>query len=277
MEKKKIGCTIPKKLFLYLFVLFTAPLFLGCLTVTPYDVGFTGIPQSFDGFRIAVITDLHSHRFGKNQTKLVEHILKQAPDIVVLVGDIIDKSDRNITNVRALLAGISGKFPVYATAGNHELENPAQFNKLLNAYSEYGVIFLDGQTVLLEREDHLIALSSLKIVLKYGRIWIENDSEPLYKEEFNILLHHFGNEFDIISDEYDLVISGHVHGGIIRIFNRGLIGYNEKVVFFPKYSKGVYRKESGSVMVLSAGLGNTTIPRINNPREIVIVTLEVME
>ena len=278
MEKKKAGCIIPKRLSLGLLVLFAAPWLFGCLSVTPYNVGFSGLPESFDGFKIAVISDLHSHRFGKNQSKLLERIAEQAPDIVVLIGDIINKEDKDIKNIREFLAGICGVFPVYAIAGNHELENPAQFNRLLSAYREYGVVFLNGQTELLEREEHLIAISSQKITPGSGKIhWTEIDAEPLYKDEFNILLHHFGNEFDMISDEYDLVISGHVHGGIIRIFNKGLIGYDEKVLFFPKYSKGVYRKESGSVMVLSAGLGDASIPRINNPREIVIVTLEVVE
>ena len=268
----------PKIFPLTAFILLISPLISGCLTVTPYEVDFTRLPKNFDNFKIAVITDLHSHRFGKNQIKLIESVLEQKPDIVVLVGDIIDKHDRNIRDVRAFLDGICGKFPVYATAGNHEFENTVQFAELVKTYHEYGVIYLDGQTVLLERGDNLIAISSQKLTLRRGRTaWINNDTRPIYKNEFNIFLHHFGNEFDRISDEYDLVISGHLHGGIIRLFNRGLIGYNRRQVFFPTYSKGVYRKESGSVMVLSAGLGDTSIPRINNPREIVIITLKVPE
>ena len=262
-----------KILFLPLLVLCIAPWLFSCLSVTSYDVGFSGLPENFDGFKIAVITDFHNDRFGKNQTKLIKPVLEQNPDMVVLVGDTLDKGDRDIKNVRTFLAGIQGISPVYATAGNHEFENPALFTELLNAYREYGVVFLDGQTVLLEREDQQIAISSQKLVPGPRKAyWINNDTKPLNKNSFNIFLHHFGNEFDMISDEYDLVISGHIHGGIIRIFKTGLFGQGKKLIF-PKYSKGVYRKESGSVMVLSGGLGSTVFPRINNRREIVIITL----
>lgn len=259
-----------------MFLLLLAPWFYGCLTATPYTLGFNKLPDSFDGFKIAVIADLHSHRFGKGQKKLMDRIIEQRPDIVVLAGDIIDKGDKNILNVRELLDGISGVFPVYAIAGNHEMENSAQFSELLKAYSEFGVVFLDGQTVYLKRGDHQIALSGQKSV--YGdRYWAGQSDRPPGMNDFTILLYHFGNEFDKVPDWYDLVISGHVHGGIIRIFNRGMVGYNDKQKrsFFPKYSKGVYRKESGSIMVLSAGLGDTIMPRINNRREIVVITLRV--
>ena len=269
-----MGYITPKNLSLLLLSLLNVPWLLSCLSVTPYNVDSPRLPESFNGFKIAVIADLHSHSFGKNESKLIESVMEQNPDMVVLAGDIINKRDRNTANVRSLLAGICGTFPVYAVAGNHEFENPSRFAELLNVYREYGVIFLDGQTVLFKRGEHLIAISSQKLVPRYGRnnYWINNNTAPLYKDEFNIFLHHFGNEFDAISDEYDLVISGHVHGGVIRIFKTGLFGHGKKRIF-PKYSKGVYRKESGSVMVLSAGLGNTIIPRINNPRELVIITL----
>ena len=276
MGKKKTGKNIHRKISLCLLVLFIFPFFSSCLTVTPYNAGFDKLPDSFDEFKIAVIADLHSYHFGKNQKRMIDRIMEQNPDMVVLVGDIIDKHDRNIAKVRELLEGIYRIYPVYAVAGNHELINKSQFPELLDAYREYGVVFLDGQTVLLEKEDNRIAVSTAKLVP--GKIYgMAHDSKPLYKDEFNIFLYHFGNEFDSISDEYDLVISGHVHGGVIRIFKKGLLGYNRGPIFFPKYTKGIYRKESGSVMVLSAGLGNTVFPRINNPREIVMITLKIIE
>ena len=262
---------------LCLLVLFLIPWFFNPLIVTSYYPEFEKLPINFDGFKIAVIADLHSHRFGKKQEKLIELILKQNPDIVVLAGDVINRRDRNMTNVNDFLAGISGKFPVYAIPGNHDYFYPKKFEKLFNLYNEYGVICIDGDTELMERGDQLIVISSPKMKRpKRGDIYsIDKSPTPVYNHEFNILLHHFGNEFDIISDEYDLVLSGHVHGGLVRIFNKGLFNTMKRSPFFPKYSKGIYRKESGSIMVLSAGLGNAIIPRFNNPREIVMVTLKV--
>jgi len=250
------------------------PLFYGCLSVSSYNVNSLKIPPSFNEFRIVLVADLHSRNFGKNQDLLIERIVQQNPDIVVLAGDIISSKDRNVTNVRALLQGISGLCPVYAAAGNHEFDNPVLFPELIDVYREYGVVFLDGNTVEIKKADQVIALSSTKLYPKTkGVYWLADETTPLYKNEFNILLHHFGNEFNIISEEYDLVLAGHVHGGIIRIFGVGLLG-NRNSPFFPKYTKGLYQKQSGSIMVLSAGLGNAGIPRINNPREIAVIVLK---
>ena len=268
---------ITPKLPLQLLAVIAAACLPGCLSVTPYSVGFSGLPGNFNGFKIAVIADLHSYHFGKKMDAFADQILEQAPDIAILAGDIINKGEKNISNVRAFLGAIHGICPIYATAGNHELENPFLFAELLKAYDEYGVIFLDGQTVLLERGEHRIAISSQKLVPKPRKSnWINSETKPLNSGAFNVFIHHFGNEFDMISDDYDLVISGHVHGGIIRVFNRGVIG-NKTFQLFPRYSKGVYRKDSGSVMVLSAGMGNTVVPRINNPRELVIITLTLTD
>lgn len=237
------------------------------------------IPENFNGFKIAVIADLHNHRFGNNQERLIKQLLEQNPDIVVLAGDVIDKRDKDLTNVKIFLAGISGLFPIYSIPGNHDYMHPVIFDKLFDLYQKYGVTFMDGNTELIERGNQSIAISSAE--LKHpepGDLYsIDKSPTPVYKDKFNILLHHFGNEFDIISDEYDLILSGHVHGGVVRIFNTAVFSGIKRRPFFPKYSKGVYRKESGSVMVLSAGLGNTLIPRFNNPREIVIVTLKTRE
>lgn len=262
---------------LCLLVLLLAPWFYNPLTVTSYYLDFDKLPANFDGYKIAVIADLHNLGFGKNQKKLIELIFEQNPDIIVLAGDIIDKRSSDMTNVEDLLKGISDKFPIYAIPGNHDYYRSSRFDKLSGLYREYGVIFMDGDTVPVERDGQLVVLSSAE--LKHwvrGDIYsIDKSPTPVYKNEFNILLHHFGNEFDIISDDYDLVLSGHVHGGVIRLFSRGLFNTMRKKPFFPKYSKGVYRKESGSIMVLSAGLGDSIVPRFNNHREIVMVNLKV--
>jgi predicted MPP superfamily phosphohydrolase len=251
------------KFFLCLFILSIT--FFSCSTikVSSYTVDFLKPPPpSFDNFKIILIADLHNHSFGKNQYKLIERIIEQRPDIVVFAGDMIKRNGSDITNIIDLLKGISGMFPIYAVAGNHEHENPAMFEKLINAYSEYGVMFLHGQSILIERGEHFIIINS--------------DITPFYKNEFNILLYHYGNEFDLISDEYDLVLSGHIHGGVVRIFGKGVFGNAKGSRLFPKYTKGIYNKDSGSVMVLTSGLGDTVFPRINNRREIVLVIIKVI-
>jgi len=269
-------CITPKTVILFLCLLLILPWFYNPLVVTSYSLSFASLPSNFDGFKIAVIADLHNHRFGKNQEELIDKILEQEPDIVILAGDVLDKHSRDMTNVKNFLEGISEEFTIIAIPGNHDYLRPSVFDDLYDLYCENEVIFLDGETELIEKEGEFIVFSSAELKpQKKGSLYsIEKSPEPEYKNEFNILLHHFGNEFDIISDEYKLVISGHVHGGIVRLFGKGLINASKRQPLFPKYSKGVYRKESGSVMVLSAGLGDALIPRFNNPREIVMITLK---
>jgi len=278
-KKQKKGTFALILTILCLLVFIILPKFHNPLIVTSYSLDFSKLPSNFDGFKIVLIADLHSHLFGSDQEKLIERILEQKPDLVVLAGDIVDKRDNEMTNVEALLSGITGMFQIYSIPGNHDYNTAKQFDKLLALYHKYGVIFLDGRTSIIEREDQLIAFSSPE--LKHftpGDIYsIDESPTPVYKNEFNILMHHYGNEFDIISDEYDLVLSGHVHGGLIRLFGKGLINASVKKSFFPKYSKGLYRKESGGVMVLSAGLGDAILPRFNNPREIVAITLNIFD
>ena len=279
MKKRVIFSFIFIPLILFIPALFIIPKFHDPLTVTSYTLDFKKLPSKFDGFKILVLADLHGHLFGEKQEELINVILGEAPDIIVCPGDLMDKNNSDMTSIRLLLEGISGKFPIYMVPGNHDYVTTKRFDELLQLIRhEHGVVFSDGRTMRVRREDQMIVLTSLKL-LEYkpeNPYSIDVCPPPVYKDEFNILMHHFGNEFDILSDEYDLVLAGHVHGGLFRLFGKGLVNASTKNPFFPKYSKGVYRKKSGSVMVLSAGLGDTFLPRFNNPREIVVITLRVL-
>lgn len=272
-QGRKLFKVIPTVLFLCAFILFCIAGLYSGLTVTSYALDYEALPEAFEGYTVIGIADLHGHRFGEGQEKLISAIKAQHPDLIVLLGDIIDKRDSNTENVRELLQGIAGLSPIYAVAGNHEFENPVIFQELLQLYREYGVIYLDDEAAWIEKDSQYIVICGGKISNDdQGNFWIDNNARPEAEESFNILLHHFGNKFNQISDQYNLVLSGHIHGGVVRLFGRGLLGND--ISFLPKYDRGVFRKESGSVMALSAGLGDSGLPRFFNRREIVRITLE---
>lgn len=92
------------------------------------------------------------------------------------------------------------------------------------------------------------------------------------KDKFNILLSHDHDAADILEDkDFDLILSGHVHGGIIRLFDVGILDPARKL--FPKYDKGLYKVKNTQLYV-STGLGNSKFMRINNPPEINLITLK---
>ena len=172
--------------------------------------------------------------------------------------------------------------PIYYVTGNHEA-NITQYDDLKERLEAVGVIVLEDEGVLLEREGKqlsLIGLSDPDFTIK-GDLFGEVPAMVATKlkgmeiqETYTILLSHRPELFETyVYCGIDLVLSGHAHGGQFRLpFVGGLIAPNQG--FFPKYDAGVY-KEGNTDMVVSRGIGNSIIPiRFNNRPEIVLVTLE---
>ena len=242
------------------------------LQVTHYTYADSNLPVEFDGYKIVVISDLHCTSFGKKNTTLVSQIQKLEPDIVVLTGDIIDTVHSDYSALDNLLAGICPTFPVYAITGNHEFLSWTVQYLVKEISDKYGVIDLDNNTTTLYRGEASISLTGVagdKDIQKSADL-----PEPTDESPFRILLYHYANRFDAVSEYgFNLVLSGHAHGGIIRLpFIGGILGNDE--VLFPKYTAGIYHK-NGSTMIVSRGLGNSnSIPRFYNRPELVCVTLK---
>lgn len=269
MKKKKnktliytlLGSLI--SIFLFLFVGF-----YNKLETTNYKYLNSKLPKEFDGFRILLISDLHCAIFGQNQEELISAIEKSNPDIIALTGDILDAYHTDLNGIEPFLAGIQAIAPAYAISGNHELAVPALHKQLLALYQTYGIVDLDDQTTTIEHNGASIQLHGLK--------WFWDISQTLPvadTSKFSILLYHGTNNFDIIKKyNYDLVLAGHTHGGIVRIpFIGGVFGNSGE--FFPKYDSGVF-SEKTSTMISSRGLGDTPpVPRFLNRPELVSITL----
>lgn len=254
-------------------VIFIAAGLYSALETTGYTVESKRLPPEFDGFRIVLLSDFHLQSFGDREKELIDAIWEAEPDMIALAGDIIDRGKGSMDSVRELLEGIYGRVPVYGSVGNHELENADRFRELRELYSLHGVVFLDNSSAEIRRDAASIRISAPKTVQKTpGSYWIDFSQPGAGAGSYNILLNHYGDKFDDAAPYgYDLVLSGHVHGGIVRTpFTRGIFGND---CLFPKYDAGMYICGQ-SAMILSRGLGDAGIPRLYNRRELVVITLK---
>lgn len=267
-----------KKIALTLITILVLFILLGlnpCIEVTNYTYQSSEIPAAFDNYKICQISDLHCKSFGKNNETLLKKIQAFSPDIVVFTGDIVDENHTDLSSVEALLRGLSKlNIPGFYVTGNHELETDAskQYEALLSYMAAYGVTNLDDCSITLTKEEESISLTGCKWYSKY----LINFLSPTTPEGFHILLYHGADFFDLISDyNYDLVLAGHVHGGILRspFGNIGLLGNSGE--FFPKYTAGIYQNPyQTSTMIVSRGLGDSILPRFYNRPELVCITLK---
>jgi len=218
------------------------------------------------------VSDLHNKEFGKNQSRLLRIVSKQAPDIIIVTGDLIDSNHPNIDKAMEFIEGAVKIAPVYYITGNHELWFK-QYEALKGRIETAGAVILDNEICDITNEHG----ETIKIIgLDDGSIY-SNKLEELMKDigysDFSILLSHQPEAFEYYCEsEVDLVFSGHAHGGQIRLpFVGGLVAPNQG--FFPKYTSGLYLKDL-TTMVVSRGLGNSIIPiRLFNRPEVVTVKL----
>ncbi len=276
---KRIKLNRLQKLLIFAAILFIYIAFglYAELTTTDYNISSNKLPKSFDGFKIANISDLHSLYFGENQEELINAIKEYDPDIIVLTGDIIDENNFDLNCVEHLISGITKIAPVYSVSGNHEHSNYKDHMRLQKLYSNYGVNILDNEEISIRKDNEEIRLYGLTYFGSYTDKTLEHmltDRLPkANKDYYSILLNHRSDIFDEISPYgYDLVIAGHTHGGIIRLPFVGGVLSNDRS-FFPEYDGGQFTKDD-SILISSRGLGESnSIPRFYNRRELVFITL----
>ena len=238
------------------------------------------IPQSFEGFRIAQVSDLHNAELGKDNNKLIEKLNECEPDIIVLTGDLIDSNHTNLEVALSFARQAVKIAPCYFVTGNHEAWVGSQYEELKTSLENAGVTVLQDEAIELNYGDECIQLIGLNdpdfserdsflsesiLETKLSQVNISNG--------FTILLSHRPEHFNVYQNKnIDLVLSGHAHGGQFRLpFLGGVIAPNQGL--FPKYDAGIYT-ENGTTMIVSRGIGNSIIPvRINNRPEIIIIEL----
>lgn len=261
-KKKKII-----KFIICLLIIVIAIGFINPLTTTSYNVSSKKIGTDLDGFTIVQVSDFHCKSFGKEESKLIDEINNCKPDVIFLTGDMID-GDHPVDNVEYLLKGICDTCPIYQVTGNHEKDNPAYMAELSKLYKQYGVININDKTTTLSVGDSKIFIGGIDYNA-FPDYW---DTLKPPSDVFSILLYHNASAFDDISKlGYDLVLSGHAHGGIIRLpLVGGIISTDLKLG--ARYEKGIYEKNN-STLIANTGLGAAPLPRFYNRREIVKITL----
>lgn len=248
--------------------------------VTHYTIKNGRLPEAFQGFKIAMVSDFHNAGFANDNSRLIEMIKKEDPDIIAITGDLVDSSRTDIDTSVRFVSRLSEIAPCYYITGNHESWIGDKLKELEEKLIAVNVIILHNEHVLLERDSERIQLAGIDDPDFIDRdTFVQESIEKMQIEEtglsegYTILLSHRPETFKAYVDEkIDLVLAGHAHGGQFRLpFVGGLIAPNQG--FFPKYDAGVYRQDS-TVMIVSRGIGNSIIPvRIGNRPEIVIVEL----
>jgi predicted MPP superfamily phosphohydrolase len=233
--------------------------------------------------RIALITDLHSCRYGEGQRNLIRAIDDQKPDIIVYVGDIFDDGLPN-DNTITLLSALRGRYPAYYVIGNHEYWS-LEFAEMCDIMRENGVTVLEGEWETIELRGQKLNICGVddpdvdrfdKTTVRFAK-QLEYVKAASENGEYTILLSHRPELADeYAGDAFDLVLAGHAHGGQWRIpgLVNGLFAPNQGK--FPKYAGGRYEiDDTGTVMIVSRGLARETtrIPRVFNRPELVIVDL----
>lgn len=246
--------------------------------VTYFDPTFTDLPEAFDGCRIAVLSDLHGAEFGENNCDLFAAVSSEDPDYIVYLGDLEDRyrgSEAGYAeSIAALLTSIA---PTYYVTGNHEwaIGNVPALKERL---SKNGVTVLSNQFLPLSQGEDTIILAGIDDPNGFAdQKPPETVAAEVYAQHgdpFWILMAHRNDRFE---SQYsllgaDLVLSGHGHGGIIRLpFTDGLLSTDR--TFFPSYTAGLYEK-NGSALFVTRGLGNSGPSlRLFNRPEVAILTL----
>ena len=245
------------------------------LEISRYEVKSQKLPESFDGFKIVQLSDLHGAEFGEDGMGLVEKVKELEPDIIALTGDFVtDEGD--LAAVEKLAARLVKLCPVYFISGNHEFGSGLAV-KVRNILERAGVKYLSNEYLTINRGEDGILLGGVEDPLAYADMLSPdelaqkmNDAAP---DAFKILLGHrnyWMTEYPELP--VDLIFCGHAHGGLIRIPGvGGLIGTDRRL--FPDFDAGEYNN-GRYTLIVSRGLGySVPIPRVFNRPEIVCVEL----
>lgn len=247
------------------------------LQVESFSFSSPRLPDDFDGYRLAVLSDLHGASFGKDNRRLLRAVTAQKPDAIAAAGDLVDRF-RGVDweELKTLADGLSAIAPVYYVTGNHEWAtgDAAKIKALLTAA---GWTVLSNESAAVRRGGGELVLAGIDDPNGYAD---QKTPEALAREvralqePFWVLLAHRNDRF---AGQYaalgaDLVLSGHGHGGVIRLPGTdGLLGTGHDL--FPSWTSGLYT-QGASTLFVSRGLGNVgrTVRLFNRP-QVALLTL----
>ncbi len=250
------------------------------LETTHYVIESPEIPEEFTGFRIAQFSDLHAD----SVPGLIDEIRSESPDIIVSTGDLVHDKGSYAQGVR-VCGRLREIAPVYAVTGNHDLWR-ADYAELEKELTDAGVVTLHSERAEIKRGGAKIGLCGIDDPFTRDNARIKAIVKKSLKQlprfdGYDILLFHRANLLDLVKNHgFNLILSGHMHGGQFRlpVNGRGVISpkssWSGDKLFFPKYFAGHYNSEK-TQMIVNRGVGNPMlIPRLFNRPEITVVTLK---
>lgn len=244
-----------------------------------YQVSSRKLTQSI---RIIFLSDVHLREYGEDNCDLVTDIRNLAPDLILLGGDLVDDSVENYDNMLSLCSQLAQIAPVCGVLGNHE---DVEIYHLGD--KELPQRFIDAGVNLLRNEEAVYTIGGNTISIlgvegdpedfdRYGAKEFMDAAEQETDYDFRICLAHIPTYFsdELENYSFELGLSGHTHGGIVRLPKIGPL-YSAEEGFLPTYAGGSFTLSNGATMINSRGLGDSSRwPRINNVPELTVVDVD---
>lgn len=240
------------------------------------EVGYHTIstPKLNRAVRMAVVADLHGKMNGSNPEELFQKIQNQTPDAILLPGDIVDDKRPN-DFAYSLLDKLGKNFACYYVTGNHELRRPDS-EQVKEEIRRRGITVLEGETKRLNIFGQQLEFSgadSQEIGMAEWREQLQRCEKARTPERFSVHLCHRPNYPKWFQKAgFDLVVSGHAHGGQARIPGTKVSLIAPQQGLFPKYTSGLYQL-GDTTLAVSRGLCTGSWPRFFNPQELMILDL----
>ncbi len=242
-------------------------------------------------YRIVCLSDLHDKVFGDQNEPLLNAIDELHPDAIIFAGDMVTSSmelQYDFTQTLNFIGRLAANYPIYYGMGNHEEKFkrcpkvfPGYYQRLIDGLQQYGVHIMENETVSVQ--DAGVVIYGLDLEHQYYHKFITRHIPKDYlhrifgtvsQDSYSILVAHNPEHFP----EYaawgpDLVLSGHIHGGVVRLPLLGGV-VSPQLKLFPKYDAGEFQK-GHTTMLLSRGIGSHTIPiRVWNRAEILCIDIK---
>lgn len=223
------------------------------------------------GYKIAQVSDYHNTNNSFLNDAIFSSLYTEKPDAIVLTGDLLDSRKTDIEIAIDFVSRLVEIAPVYYVTGNHEcnvsIKNQSAFDNMIVDLKALGVVVLRNESIEITLQNNetinLFGINDPYFHCEYeSEVGVKTDSLcslfNVDKSEFNVLLAHHPEQLDIYSKyNFDLVFSGHAHGGQVRIFNKALIAPDQGL--FPEFTDGEY-KSGDTTLIVSRGIGNSVIP-----------------
>ena len=290
-KKRKHSFLLIAAIVTAVIALLVTLVFVACssrLKVTEYEICDARIQ---DEVRLVFLSDLHRSRYGEDEAELIAAVENLEPDAVLLGGDIFDEAD-DFEIAQELLLTLGEKYPCYFVSGNHEYGTTTneQIEHFRSILKDAGIDCLSREKRSLTVKDTTVDIYGIDNEMRYI-VYRENDpigsgDRSFYRDleelgqnvdpsRFSLLLCHAPEAEKFAETSFDLILSGHTHGGQWR-FPPLINGvYAPGQGLFPDYAYGRYTLSDKTTLIVGSGLCTSyDVPRVFNRPEIVLVTLK---